>query len=223
MRIIFLLFLIFFSMRLTAQQKRTIQFIPIFNGAPLKLDTEYYTAKDTILIETLKFYLSEIQFCKDNVVLDRLEKKYHLLDLMHPTSLILKHKSKNDFSSIRFKIGVDSTTNVSGAFGEDLDPTNGMYWTWQSGFINFKLEGRSRQSPARQHRFQLHIGGYKAPFNTLQEVELKTSKKKIILSIDIENLLTDVGLTERYEVMSPSENAVSIARYIAHNIKLKQR
>lgn len=178
-------------------------------------------SNDTILIETLKFYISEIQFCKDKVVLDSLERKYHLLDLMYPSSLILKHKSKNAFSSIRFKIGIDSTTNVSGAFGEDLDPTNGMYWTWQSGFINFKLEGRSSQCPARQHRFQLHIGGYKAPFNTLQEVELKTNKKKIILSIDIEQLLSEVQLTKRYEVMSPSENAVLIAQYIAHNLKLK--
>jgi hypothetical protein len=35
------------------------------------------------------------------------------------------------YDQIQFQLGIDSLTNVSGAMGGDLDPTKGMYWTWQ--------------------------------------------------------------------------------------------
>ena len=45
------------------------------------------------------------------------------------------------FNRIAFTIGVDSIRNVSGAQTGALDPANGMFWTWNSGYIMAKLEG----------------------------------------------------------------------------------
>jgi len=48
---------------------------------------------------------------------------------------------------------VDSLANVSGAMSNDLDATKGMYWSWQSGFINLKIEGKSASCKTRKINF----------------------------------------------------------------------
>jgi len=60
-----LLFLCFSSISLNAQGKITVKNELTFNSKPLELNQSYVTVnKDTILIETVKFYLSnfKIQF-----------------------------------------------------------------------------------------------------------------------------------------------------------------
>jgi hypothetical protein len=63
---------------------------------------------------------------------------------------------------------VDSARNVSGAQKGALDPNNGMFWTWNSGYIFTKLEGYSPQSSSGGLVF--HIGGFKSPDNTIRTV-----------------------------------------------------
>ena len=59
---------------------------------------------------------------------------------------------------IYFQIGIDSLTNVSGDLDGDLDPALGMYWAWNSGYINMKLEGKSSSCKSVKKEFQFHIG-----------------------------------------------------------------
>jgi hypothetical protein len=65
-------------------------------------------------------------------------------------------------------IGVDSTRNVSGAQTGALDPTNDMFWTWNSGYIFVKMEGTSTSAPSNDLTF--HIGGFQSPNNTIRTV-----------------------------------------------------
>ena len=146
------------------------------------------------------------------------ENSFHLLDISDPGSLNLDLKIPNElsFSHISFNIGIDSITSVSGVFGGDLDPGNGMYWTWQSGYINFKLEGVADDSPARNHRFQFHLGGYQAPFNALQQVKLDVADpKNITINIAIDQLFEQVNLQETYQIMSPNQQAIDMAQLVA--------
>ena len=83
-----------------------------------------------------------------------------------------------------------------------------MYWTWQSGYINFKLEGTSSLCPARKNKFYWHIGGYSPPYNTLRQVSLKTNGK---VSIQLDKLFEEIDISEEYQIMSPNDNAVQIA------------
>ncbi len=219
------LFTIFFSVlsfHLLAQNSFMIQFQPQFNGYPLELNKKYFTQNDTVIIETLKFYVSDIEFYNENAKVDMADKKHYLLDLENPSSLIIKHKTSKSFNFIKFKIGVDSLTNVSGVFGEDLDPTNGMYWTWQSGYIHFKLEGKSNLCIARNNRFQFHIGGYGSPFNSIQEKTLKVNKKNCIILIPIDKLLEKLDLSKIYEVMSPSQKAVDISKHLVSLLEISK-
>ena len=66
--------------------------------------------------------------------------------------VVLKNIPAGDYNQITFTIGVDSlrsTMDVSKRPGV-LDPAqghDGMYWTWNSGYIFFKMEGISPAAP----------------------------------------------------------------------------
>ncbi len=221
-KISFILIVLFFSC-----QSRTyttiltddfsISFQPTFGGKKLIINKKYAYQSDSIEINKLRFYLSNFKFYKDNKLIFQEANSHHLLDLSYKNSLQLKFKNSESptFNRIHFNIGIDSLTNVSGAFGGDLDPTNGMYWTWQSGYINFKLEGKSKLCPTRNNEFQFHLGGYESPFYGLQTVYVTLSEdKKNIVNIDIQEFLSEIDLTIENTVMSPSKAAVDLAEKI---------
>ena len=166
-------------------------------------------------IEALKFYVSDITFSKRGVVVYKEEKSVHLVDAANEKSLHLSMNipAVHSLDQLNFNIGLDSVTNVSGALGGDLDPTQGMYWTWQSGYINFKLEGKSKRCKTRNNEFQFHLGGYLTPFQTVQQVSLNiNSSNQINVSIDIETFLSLLDLTEINQVMTPGVESVEHSR-----------
>jgi len=198
-------------------KKISIRFAFRYGNAPLVLDRKYAYRNDSIDIETLKFYISGIQLYHNDRPVAAFSKKHWLVDAEDSSSLSLEQTFGQSFSfnRIRCSIGIDSITNGAGAIGSDLDPTNGMYWTWQSGYINFKLEGHTRLCPARKNQFTYHIGGYQYPFNTLQNLDLAvTGSNNIIIVFDVYTLLNQLNTGEIYEVMSPNEKAMNIAKKI---------
>ncbi|MFT5435748.1 MAG: hypothetical protein ACI840_000387 [Ulvibacter sp.] len=217
MKRILLLILLLSAVNTFAQNRElNLQFNVKLNNEILELNKQYFlnSVNDSIKIETLKFFVSEFKFLKDKTVVDSLSKKIHLINLENESSIYLTGKRSNNFifNKISFNIGIDSLTNVSGVFGGDLDPTNGMYWTWQSGYINFKMEGKSNACPTRNNFFQYHIGGYLTPYNTIRTVELDILNEEVaIINLDINTFLSDINLTETHSVMSPNEAATAIA------------
>ncbi len=222
-----LFFILFcFSIYVNAQQHEgNITFSFSINKEPIELGKNYYLSsiEDSVQFETLKLYISNIQFFNDSFLVHTEEKKHHLIDLENPSTQNIQMLNTDvSFNRIQFNVGVDSLTNVSGAAGDDLDPMHGMYWTWQSGYINFKLEGRSNSCPARKNRFQFHLGGYQHPFNNLQEVTLSIADDQdIIINLDLEKLLTSNNIKEHYEIMSPNQKALDMARILASTFSTK--
>ncbi|MEM9821455.1 MAG: MbnP family protein [Bacteroidota bacterium] len=195
-----------------------IFFQPSFENAPLSLVEYDNTPPRGRQIEVFKCYLSNVALYDGDQLVFSEENSFHLLDAAHPTTLILTLNLPADlsYSSLQFNVGIDSLTSISGAFGGDLDPTKGMYWTWQSGYINFKLEGKADNCPARHHRFQFHIGGYQASFNALQSVklELEAPRDQVQIAVDIDQLLNQIELSETYQVMSPNRQSVELAQFL---------
>ncbi len=201
---------------------RNISFFPTVNNQLIEIDKNYFSdvVTDSINFETIRFYVSDVQFCYDENVVFSLEKKHHLVDLELPESMKIDFEMEQDlkFNKIKFNLGVDSLTNVGGAMRGDLDPSNGMYWTWQSGYINFKLEGVTASCPARHHFFQFHLGGFQSPFNSLQIIELPITNldsKDIKINIAIDGFFKKIKIKETYEVMSPSQQTVELAQFMA--------
>jgi hypothetical protein len=113
-----------------------IKIEPTYESKPLILDSTY---SDQTRITSLRFYIGNIKLMKDTQIVFE-HPSYQLMDAKFTETLKIT-VPKVSFNKIAFSIGIDSLTNNQGALTDDLDPQNGMYWTWQSGYINFKLEG----------------------------------------------------------------------------------
>lgn len=213
-----------------AQTSNNIQlnFLLLLGDSTLQLGENYYkTAQgDSFLIETFRFYISNIEFLNDGKTVWKDTNTAHLIDAENPKSLsfLLEKPDSIAFSQLQFCIGIDSLTNVSGVMGGDLDPTKGMYWTWQSGYINLKLEGKSNLCTTKNKDFQFHLGGYQTPFYALQKVSFFTSKEeKIELKVNILTFLQNVNVAKENHIMSPNQAAVLMAQQWAKAFKMLEK
>ncbi len=104
--------------------------------------------------------------------------------------IILNDVPEGNYTSISFILGVDSIHNCSGAQTGALDPVNGMFWTWNTGYIFFKMEGKSPVSTSPGRLLEFHIGGYKQPANCIRQVklELKQPADNITIKADLSEL-----------------------------------
>jgi len=193
----------------------TINFNLLFANAPLHLNrVNIAHGKDTVIIETLKFYVSSIELIDNNKRVWKEDNSYHLLDASDASSLKISFNTPPGlyFNRVKFNLGIDSATNVSGAMGGALDPTRGMYWTWQSGYINLKLEGKSNRCKTRNNEFVYHLGGYQGENNALQTVMLNIQpKENIDISMDVATFISLADASVVNHIMSPSKEAVLLA------------
>lgn len=189
-----------------------IQFSPVWGSEKLEIEKKYTLKDDVVSISKLKFYVSDINLKKSGKTVYKTPEKSYLIDSENRLKIDFDKNSTEDFDEIQFNIGIDSLTNVSGAMGGDLDPVNGMYWSWQSGYINFKIEGNSENSGAVHKDFQFHIGGYSKPFETLQRVILPLKRNQNVIFVDILRFLSEIDLSKTHSVMSTGEKAVVLAR-----------
>lgn len=124
-------------------------------------------------ISTLRYYVSAVALHRADGS-KYLQKTPVLIDHDNDamTSLRLDNVPYGTYTTVSFTLGVDSMDNVSGPREGSLDPLNGMYWTWATGYIFFKLEGTSIASPQPKNIIEFHLGGFEAPYNNIQRVEL---------------------------------------------------
>ena len=144
------------------------------NTAPLTLNTQTYStpAGDQFTVSKFKYYISNIKFLKTDGTVYAPAESYYLVDASVSSSqhLALKDVPVGDYKGLTFTIGVDSARNVAGAQTGALDPSNTMFWSWNSGYIFTKLEGTSPQSKDQGNAITFHIGGFKSPTNTIRTV-----------------------------------------------------
>jgi hypothetical protein len=202
-----------------------ISFINTIKGTALVLDSMEYTNpfNETYAVSRLKYYIS-------NITLNSSQKhyaetdSYHLIDAADSSSLHFNfNAAANTYNSISFMVGVDSIKNVSGAQSGALDPANGMFWTWNSGYIMFKLEGRSPASTIFNQRIEYHIGGFDGANNVVRviTIPLPSSLKldagknsEIIIAADLDQLWhgsNELKIAETPATMSPGFLSKKIA------------
>jgi len=146
----------------------TVEFDNIVGAADLQLGTGSYTngTGETFTVSKLKYYISNIVLTKTDGSIYTVpqNESYFLVD----ESDIDSHEAalsvpEGEYKTLAFTIGVDSlrsTMDISLRTGV-LDPTldgGDMYWSWNSGYIFFKMEGQSTASAMGD--YQYHIGLY---------------------------------------------------------------
>jgi len=119
------------------------RFDNVIDGQPVTYGDLTYTneAGNVYSVDMLKYYISNIVFIKeDNTPVA--VSNYELIDESLDTSQYFAVTlPAGNYKSFRFLMGVDSIKNVSGAQAGELDPSYGMFWDWNTGYIYFKHEG----------------------------------------------------------------------------------
>lgn len=148
------------------------------------------------------YSLSTLRYYVCNVALHRSDGSMYIQNTPHlidhdddaTTTLQLRGVPAGAYSSVSFIVGVDSIDNVSGPREGALDPLNGMYWTWATGYIFFKLEGASPASTQPKNIIEFHLGGYDAPYKNMQRIVLPLRRPLLAEgTIDSLEIVFDVG------------------------------
>jgi hypothetical protein len=185
---------------------------------PLRIAGDIAPVADKLSITMLRCYISAITLWQDGERVWQEPASYHLIDAELPESLALALHVPDGvrYNSIRFNLGIDSVTSTSGAHGGDLDPVKGMYWAWQSGYINFKLEGHSPVSTARRHQFQFHLGGYQSPYAAMQPIALAVQPApQVVITMDVSRFLSGIDIAAQNSIMIPGAEAEALSKKAA--------
>lgn len=177
----------------------------------------------TVIIENFRFYISGICFMMDEKEVFCESESFRLIDASnHPENIFeVSLPEQVDFNTVKFNIGIDSITNYAGARGGNLDPVKGMYWSWQSGYINLKLEGKIAIAEKEPEQFEYHLGGFMFPFNSLQTVNASVKNKNgCTVLMDLKKFADETGF-EVLKIMSPSAEAMHYSKIISNSISVK--
>lgn len=149
------------------------EFENVVGDSALVLHSKHYINAngDTFYASMFKYYISNIKLHSSEGTFVEPES-YHFLDHSNPGTLkfTISNVPVASYTGISFMIGVDSTRNVSGVQTGALDPANGMFWDWNTGYIMAKFEGTSPQSGAFADMLTFHMGGFSGPNSALKTV-----------------------------------------------------
>jgi hypothetical protein len=208
---IFLFGILFFSLHCFGQKKIVIKFEHIANGKKIVLNDSVYTNAfgEKYTVSKLKYYVSNILFATKGQ--REINKEVYLIDASKNDSIVKIDGRK--IMGIYFTIGVDSILNCSGAQSGALDPLNDMFWTWNNGYVFFKLEGTSSSSTADRNRIEQHIGGYKGEYKTMRRIFLPIKKTSSIITIqvDLDKYWSNIKIAETPVIAAPGKEAKKAA------------
>lgn len=199
-----------------SQSSLSIQFVPCWKGVQILSVNPITSASnvDSLQLNTLRFYLHGVELSNQGTQVWASGNNHFLVDALKDSSfsveLPLPEHLKYD--ELSFIVGVDSALQVNGAHSGVLDPMEGMYWTWQSGYIHWKLEADAKIRGKREV-ITWHVGGYRQPFNTLRKVTIPvvSGEARMKIGIDVFSLLADWQSDIDYSIMSPSKQAMHLA------------
>jgi len=196
-----------------------ITFQPSISNELIELNTIYsLTDSSKIEITTCRFYVSNFSFFSKGKLLTQ-NKEAFLIDLENPESLSIDNLD-GYFDQLIFNLGIDSSTNVAGILDGDLDPIKGMYWTWNSGYINFKLDGSITNNTGKKIPFEYHLGGYLPPFQTIQTISIdRENANPATIQLDISQFISSIDFEKCSNVMIPGATAVELSKSLASCFK----
>ncbi|MFM2134906.1 MAG: hypothetical protein RL021_306, partial [Bacteroidota bacterium] len=167
------------------------QFSNVVGSAPVQLGQLIYTnaAGNLWQADLLKYYIS-------NATLVRADssgfntQNYDLIDEELPESKSFQSNSipNGTYTSLRFLVGVDSARNNDLDQAGDLDPSYGMFWPWNTGYIFYKHEGYFQDSAGALQPLLFHYGTDLSLVTVELPVNLtvKGDRKTIAIAFDLQ-------------------------------------
>ena len=218
----------------------TINFNNTLNGEDVVLGTTKgnNASGESFTVSTLNYFISNISLTdsKGNEV--KFPDNYYLIREADPSSqsITLTDIPAGDYISMTYIIGVDSLKNVADVSSRTgvLDPASygndNMYWSWNMGYIFFKIEGNSEIITNDAKQFQFHIGGFggkDAPTpNNLQTISHNLSglptiriknSPKVTIELKVDKIFEGnslIKLVETPMIHNPSTGKLVSANYV---------
>jgi hypothetical protein len=206
-----------------------IHFRAYVHGEPLKMNKKYQNPfGETFEISRFRFYVGKIEGIHKDTARKMNVSSYRLIDFSDSSSTYISlPATTGTYNGIQFLLGVDSTDQNRGAQTGVLDPIRGMFWTWNTGYVTFKIEGYSPESGQPAHMIAYHIGGYHYPFSTVWKIKLDatneepfiiTGNNKVTIEVSIElDQLFDGTHPLRIKEISACTSPGDLARKISEN------
>lgn len=145
----------------TVSNSLTLRIRNTVDGQPLQLGQMTYTnvSGNTYQVDLLRYYMSNVTLLRQDGSGFNIGN-YDLINAEDASSCVISGSNipNGSYDSLRFYLGVDSTRNNDLAQTGDLDPSYGMYWPWNTGYIFFKHEGYYLDTAGATQDLLLHYG-----------------------------------------------------------------
>lgn len=220
----------------SVKSKVSIRFSNYVGNAVLKVDSAYTNQLgQPFTVTNIKYYISHITFKQANGA-PYFVREYYLVNEQEEDSkqINLSDVPEGEYTSMEFIIGVDSLHNCSGVQSGALDPLNGMFWAWNTGYIFLKFDGTSPVSKSQGNTLEFHIGGYKSPSNCIRKVTLSfktpllltaNTTKEINMKADILQIFKSPTVIDFSKLSSVTDfhNATTVADNYASMFSLIEK
>jgi hypothetical protein len=185
----------------------TIRFRVSVHGQPLQLGKPFHTPFGEIFnLSRLRFYVGKITPEYTESGFSQVPSSYYLIDFSDSssTTINLPAFSGSACNGLRFQLGIDSADQTQGAQTGVLDPAKGMFWTWNSGYQSFKIEGYSPLSSQPAHIIAYHIGGYREPFSTIWKIKISTTNDEVFRITRVNKFILEIPIEMDYFFDGPT-------------------
>ena len=204
------------------QKPFQIELLPLWKNEVLVLNKPYTVRNGSLKVDQWKCYWQARALYYQHKPVFVFPENHHLANAENQSGYVwtCQLPDQLEFDAIEIQLGVDSGIQEQGVLGGDLDPEQGMYWSWQSGYIHHKIETRSSDSSLN---FILHVGGYRSPYNTIQtlRIPIKTSNT-IQLGFAVDEYLQEASNLGLLQVMRPGTAAMDLAEHWSKTLKYIQ-
>lgn len=187
---------------------------------------------ETFSVLKFEYYISNISLVRNDNSILTLPVKYYLIDKAGSVGNIksIANVPAGSYKGIRYLVGVDSAKTVQGAQTGELDPSLGMVWDWNTGYIFMKLEGKCNVAGTPDSSFAMHVSGYRKADNTyaLHWIEVSFGGQPLVINTSATptlHLKTDlleifqnpfsISISDNPIITSSGQAAVSIANNYA--------
>jgi hypothetical protein len=186
------------------------------DGQPIQLGQLLYTnaAGNPYQVDLLKYYVSNFTLVKDDSTEFNIGN-YDLIDESVPAScnIVANDIPNGTYTKLRFNLGIDSLYNHTGDQAGDLDPINGMVWSWNTGYIFFKHEGVYKDTLQQTQGLLFHYGTDKAKATVelaIPALTVNGDSKKLNLGFNLNSLYAtpnqiDFNVDNVHQSTSPTD------------------
>jgi cytochrome c peroxidase len=174
----------------------------VFNGVPLTLDSMQYRngADEVMSVERASYLLSDFAFETEDGKWVELNEQFAWIDAGRKRISARLDVPTGGYRAMRFSVGLNAKVNsrvvTQYAASHPLNPNlNGLYWSWQGGYIFLAVEGLYQTPGMEPKGFSYHFARSNncTPVTLAANLDL-TKDARAVIDFDVATVLNSPRL-----------------------------